>query len=119
MASFQVPLSGPDTETFLTSEPQTYGTVDQAGVPSLLYGGNVSSVTDQAVGQTNVSFTNSYDAIDWGHAGMADFSGANQSTCFIFNKATSSVRLYVFAGTAGGGYGDTSNFGFSFSGDLA
>ena len=121
MSFKSVPLSGPDTEVFLTSEPETYGTVDQTGAHSLLYGGNISSVSDNAVGQTNLSFTNAYDAVDWGHSGMAGPSSpSSTSTSFILNHATSSATLLCYKGENGGsGYGDTTHFGFSFFGDLA
>jgi hypothetical protein len=121
MPSYTLSLTGAEIDAVLTSEPQTYGSVNQTGVPSFDYGGNVSSVADISLGRTTANFTSSYAANDWGHTCATGFGETDRKvTGMVFSKTTLSTGLLCYqAGGVALGDRDTLSFGFSLFGDLA
>lgn len=116
MADYTLSLTGAQIDAAFAQAPKSRGLIDQ-DTQTLTRGTNISSVTDQAVGQSNIGFTTNFDASTWSHTGMGGVADVGISTVFISLKTTSTCRLYCFRVDIAG-YQDTPTFGFSFRGDF-
>jgi hypothetical protein len=116
MADYTLELAGAAIDAALVQAPKSRGLFSQTS-QTLIRGTNISSITDAAQGQSNMSFTTNFDAVTYSHTACGSTANGGISTLFFYLKTTSSVRGYCWR-VDSPTYADTPDFGFSIRGDL-
>jgi len=92
-------------------------------VPTTIRSENISSITDNATGYFTLTFTNGYDAADYGHSGYAESTAAGHPSMFIGKAnaetySTAATRMGVSYGPTAAEF-DSENVAVQTFGDLA
>ena len=109
--------TGPATLTGQYAAKAWGGITYSSGTPSVQQSGNVSSLTDVAVGRLLVNFTNNMSATNYGGATASSPSVNNDAAVNMDQRFVNyfSIQFYESATAAT----DPNYFGFSTHGDLA